>query len=260
MKLRFLLNATVIVFLVSGLANAGLSDWFYGRSWEFMETVGGVAIGTPSRNHQGSVYLPVLCDVSGLTTITREPIGLNLALVVTGIDKKIEAKQIFISVNTGLASKNSTCTCSGVDLGDMPTGVYQVFYYGSDRNKHWLGSVTVTANEISAKSIVESRTTYPYFATDERVERIKNNYKNIKSGMTPEQVKARLGDPDETRPLYEPQIWNAKQIGYTHWFLIQRRTDKGSVNDKDEKLVRVSYDLNWKVTRVDHWGFDDRKR
>ena len=74
--------------------------------------------------------------------------------------------------------------------------------------------------------------------------------------MSPRQVQSLLGEPDEIRPLYEPKIWNAKQIGYTHWFLIQRRTDKGSEDAKDEKLVRISYDLNWKVLRIDHWGFD----
>ena len=143
MKLRHLLYAVTLVFIASGFATAGISDWFYGQSWNFMESVGGISIGTPSRNLQGSVYLPVICDVSGLTTITRKPTVLNSALVVTGIDKKIEDKRIYISVSTGLASKNSSCTCSGVDMGSIPAGDYQVFYYGSDREKHSLGKVTV---------------------------------------------------------------------------------------------------------------------
>ncbi len=78
--------------------------------------------------------------------------------------------------------------------------------------------------------------------------------------MAPQEIESLLGEPDETHPLYEAKISNAKQIGYTQWFLIQRRTDKGSVKDKDEKLVRVSYDLDWKVTVVEHWGFDDKNR
>ena len=101
---------------------------------------------------------------------------------------------------------------------------------------------------------------YPYFATSERSNQIENNYKKIEIGMTPQEIKSLLGEPDEMHPLYEAKILNAKQIGHTQWFLIQRRTDKGSVKDKDEKLVRVSYDLNWKVIVVDHWGFDEKNR
>lgn len=67
---------------------------------------------------------------------------INSALVVTGIDKIIEDKQILISVNTGLASNNSTCVCSGIDLGNIPSGDYQVYYYGSDRERHLLANVT----------------------------------------------------------------------------------------------------------------------
>ena len=144
MKLRFFLPGVIIVFIASGCTKGDISDWFYGRSWEFIESVGGIAIGTPSRNLRGSVYLPVNCDVSGLTTITKKPTMINSALVVKGIDKKIADKYILISVDSGLASVISkTCTCSGVDLGDIPNGDYQVFYYGSDREKHFLGKVAV---------------------------------------------------------------------------------------------------------------------
>jgi outer membrane protein assembly factor BamE (lipoprotein component of BamABCDE complex) len=115
--------------------------------------------------------------------------------------------------------------------------------------------------EISAQNTTNNKTIlYPYYASENRVEQIKNNYRKVKSGMTPEQVKSLLGEPDETHPLYEPKILNPKQIGNTHWFIIQRKTAKGSVKDKDEKLVRISYDLNWKVIGIDHWGFDDKNR
>lgn len=142
MKFRFLIAVT-LVFIANGFACAGISDWIYGQSWEFMESVGGVRVDEPIRKSDGTAYLPVRCDVSGLTTITKKPTMINSALIVTGIDKKIEEKQIMISVTTGLASKNSTCTCSGVDLGNIPSGDYQVYYYGSDREKHFLGKVTV---------------------------------------------------------------------------------------------------------------------
>lgn len=69
-----------------------------------------------------------------------------------------------------------------------------------------------------------------------------------------------MGAPDETSPLYEPKTYKPKQIGHNHWYLIQRKAEKGSVVEKDEKLVRICYDLNWKVIHVDHWGFDEEQR
>ncbi len=114
-----------------------------------------------------------------------------------------------------------------------------------------------SADGSTAQSMMENiPISYPYDASKERAQQIKDNYEKIQPGMTAQQVKSLLGEPDEIWPLYEPKPLESKQIGYTHWFLIQRRTDKGSEKDKDEKLVRISYDLNWKVLRVDHWGFD----
>jgi len=121
--------------------------------------------------------------------------------------------------------------------------------------------ITLAAYEISASEIVEHRPiSYPYVASVERSERIKNSYEKIQAGMTPEQVKQLIGEPDQTRPMWDRNIFKAKQVGYFHWFIIQRKSDKGSQNDRGEKLVQVSYDLNWRVFRVDHWGFDERKR
>lgn len=143
MKNRIVLVLVATVLLGGGSAIAGLGDWFYGESWKFMEAVGGVTIGAPSRNPQGSVYLPVRCDVSGLTEITKKPTTINSALSVKSIDKKIEYEKIIISVKTGLVSKNETSICTVADLGDIPAGNYEVFYQGSDREMHPLGSVIV---------------------------------------------------------------------------------------------------------------------
>lgn len=138
------LCVTVIILALTGVADAGISEWFYGRSWNFIESVGGISVDIPTRDQNGIVRLPVTCDVSGLTTVTKKPTAINSALVVTGISKKIEGYEIMISVDTGLISGNSkSCTCSAVFLGDIPAGDYEVVYYGADREKHSLGRVTV---------------------------------------------------------------------------------------------------------------------
>lgn len=142
MKNRIVLALVATLLLNGGSATIGFGDWVHCESWKFMEAVGGVAIGQPSRKLQ-SVYLPVRCDVSGLTEITKKPTTINSALSVKSIKTKIEEQKIYISVKTGLVSKNEMCMCSGVELGDIPTGNYEVIYYGSDQEQHSLGSVIV---------------------------------------------------------------------------------------------------------------------
>jgi hypothetical protein len=143
MNKRILLALITSVLFAGGSAIAGLGDWIHGESWKFMEDVSGVAIGQPIRNPQGSVYLPVRCDVSGLTEITKKPTTINSALSVKSIKTKVEKQAIYISVKSGLVSKDETCMCSGVELGDIPAGKYEVYYYGPDRERHPLGIATV---------------------------------------------------------------------------------------------------------------------
>jgi hypothetical protein len=64
-----------------------------------------------------------------------------------------------------------------------------------------------------------------------------------------------LGDPDDSTALYQPVIKNPKQIGYSHWYLIQRLAGVGSAAEMAEQLVVVRFDLEMKVSRIDHWGF-----
>ena len=128
------------------------------------------------------------------------------------------------------------------------------------RMKYFLAIISSILIASSLLLAQDKTISYTYYASNQRATRIKNNYLKVETGMTLQQVKAILGEPDETLPLYEPKIKNPKQIGHTAWYLIQRKTDNGSVNDKDEKLVRLSYDLNWKVSGIDHWGFDGNKQ
>ena len=97
--------------------------------------------------------------------------------------------------------------------------------------------------------------TYPYVASPERQEQIRTGMTNVTQGMSPSDVEAILGKPDEVRKLYG-RIKQAEPVGYTWWFIVQRKAESGSVNDKAEKLVRVSFTLNDRVTRVDATGME----
>jgi len=138
---------TIMLCTGATIAKAGHGDWLYGESWMFMVAVGGIAVDTPVRDKQGAVILPVRCNVSGLEAITKKPTQLNSALVVKNIEARVVKTTIYLSVFTGIASKGATCRCSGVDLGDIPAGRYDVVYYGSDREKHGLGSIGVPAKQ-----------------------------------------------------------------------------------------------------------------
>lgn len=96
--------------------------------------------------------------------------------------------------------------------------------------------------------------THPFVASQDRAALIRENHQRITKGMSPMDVKAILGEPDEIRPLYAPVVMNAKQIGHTYWYLISRASESGSVAGKNEALVRVSFSLSGYVTAVDSWG------
>jgi hypothetical protein len=112
-------------------------------------------------------------------------------------------------------------------------------------------SATWAAEE--ARFVEKYIAAYPFVAPPERAAAITANYTKIKNGITADQVESVLGVPDEVRPLYEPKLKNGKAIGYTYWYVLRRAREKGSVKEKDESLVRVSFDTNGKVTRVDRW-------
>jgi uncharacterized protein YuzE len=106
----------------------------------------------------------------------------------------------------------------------------------------------VLINCVYASDIV-----YPYYATAERAKTIESGYTKIKEGLSARAVVSIMGKPDEIHELNEPKIKNGKIIGFTYWYLIQRIKANSSQIEKNEKLVRVSFDLNGKVTGVDKW-------
>jgi outer membrane protein assembly factor BamE (lipoprotein component of BamABCDE complex) len=95
---------------------------------------------------------------------------------------------------------------------------------------------------------------YPFYGSSARVTTIHARYKEVATGMTAARVKSILGEPDEVKPAFEARIWNAKQIGYIYLFVIRRLVKNGSANDRQESLVRVTFDLNGQVTKVHQWG------
>jgi hypothetical protein len=112
-------------------------------TWEFIQSVGGIRVGNPEKKASNSWVLPVICDVSGVTTVTQKPTTLNSPLVVTKILHQVVGNEIQISVvvNTPLrSSRDSRCTAIAVEA--ISAGEYKVLYQESNKVAHVLGTVT----------------------------------------------------------------------------------------------------------------------
>ena len=115
--------------------------------------------------------------------------------------------------------------------------------------------VAVTTVSVGCKNHATSSSTTAevYIASPERAATIESQFPKIILGMDEMDVKALMGAPDEIRPLYEPRIKNAREIGTTWWYYLRRGSPGPS--DPTSQLVRVSFDLQGICMKIDHWGF-----
>jgi hypothetical protein len=100
--------------------------------------------------------------------------------------------------------------------------------------------------------------TYPYYAPQERRDTIENGCDELRTGMYAAEVKGILGEPDEINDTYRPEdklAKNPKPAGYSYVYLIQRIQEEGSAAEKDEILLRLHFDLEDKLFRIDRNGF-----
>lgn len=96
--------------------------------------------------------------------------------------------------------------------------------------------------------------TYPFIATVERAEMIRRGLTDIDVAMSRAEVAAILGEPDEIHLLYVARHKHGKVIGYTQWYIVQRLVKNGSANEKQESLLRLTFSLDNKVSKIDSWG------
>ena len=101
---------------------------------------------------------------------------------------------------------------------------------------------------------------YPYKASAQRESQILSGASRVTPGMNRKQVKAILDEPDEITDLFRRSDIEAKPIGSSHWYIIQRKASPQSEPvDTNQKLIRVCFDLDGKVTSVDYWGIEKPK-
>lgn len=115
------------------------------KSWDFMQSVGGLAIG-PAYVRETQWFLPVRADVSGLNEITLKPKRVNSALICESTTAIVEGESIYLTVNTGIIREHYSPACPAASLGSLKEGNYRLFYRSPDGTSHELGAVGLHKN------------------------------------------------------------------------------------------------------------------
>lgn len=132
------LVAAILLVTIAGCDAVG------SRDWQFVQSVGGLALGTPGRDDRGHVLLPLRCDVSGTQAITVQPTTMNSGLVCEAPAARVRSNTVFLTIRTFIAgSDKAEARCPAADLGAQPAGAYSVIYLSPDGSQHPLGSIQI---------------------------------------------------------------------------------------------------------------------
>ncbi|MCD4793052.1 MAG: hypothetical protein K8R54_07470 [Bacteroidales bacterium] len=85
---------------------------------------------------------------------------------------------------------------------------------------------------------------YPYVASEQRTNIIFDNMNKLKFGMNKKDVIQLLTLPDEINATYPSNITAKDTIGFSYVYIIERKQENGSQNEKAEKLIRIHFDTN----------------
>ena len=111
--------------------------------WDFIQRVGGIKTESPLPTEDG-FYLPVICNVSGLDSVTVRPTTLNSALICLKTKPTIHENSIHLKVIAGLVlSKKEDCHCKAVGVGHLKRGTYIVYYGDKSSYEHQIGKFTI---------------------------------------------------------------------------------------------------------------------
>ena len=137
------LTIIILVPLLAGCLSCVSILTSHGQSWEMIQSVGGLRVENPVKQIDGTIFLPVICNVSGLDTITVKPTVLSSALVVKKIAAKCRKDRILIQVVTCVADNKHVSSTKGVSLGRPKTGSYQGEYLNPDGSTVLLRTVDI---------------------------------------------------------------------------------------------------------------------
>jgi hypothetical protein len=109
------------------------------RDWTFVESVGGLSVGTPYHTAEG-VMLPVRAAVSGIKTFTVKPTVMNSSVGCEKVIAVVEGHKIYLTVETSFGGNSR---CPAAKLGAVEAGKYAVLYREPDGHTVPLDKVTI---------------------------------------------------------------------------------------------------------------------
>jgi hypothetical protein len=115
------------------------------KDWAFMQSVGGIALGTASVSEE-KWSLAVRANVSGLEEITVKPTLLNSGLICESTTASVQGNTIYLTINSGLVRDGYSASCPAANLGRVKEGSYQVFYKSPNGESQKLGEIVLGSN------------------------------------------------------------------------------------------------------------------
>jgi len=144
--MKKIIASLILPILLSTASFAGLTSLLTSehRDWNFVQSVGGIAVADPIIKGNKTIWLPIICNVSGLENITVKPTMVNSALVVRKLEYKVENDKILIYLETSLIDdQNKDVKTKGVLLENIKPGVYRVEYLNPDKSSHFIREIKV---------------------------------------------------------------------------------------------------------------------
>ncbi len=99
-------------------------------------------------------------------------------------------------------------------------------------------------NKTMKDKLSDIKIEYPYVTSKERQNIIFNNMNKLKFGMNKKEVVQLLTLPDDINATYPSNITAKDTIGFSYVYIIERKQENGSYNEKAEKLIRMHFDTN----------------
>ncbi len=99
-------------------------------------------------------------------------------------------------------------------------------------------------NKTMKNKVYNAQIEYPYVASEQRTNIIFDNMNKLKFGMNKKEVVQLLTLPDEINATYPSNVTAKDTIGFSYVYIIERKQENGSQNEKAEKLIRIHFDTN----------------
>ena len=118
--------------------------------------------------------------------------------------------------------------------------------------------VSFTMSSCSANDSIIPIREYPFKVDEKRKSEIIKSYSSLEIGMNKAHVLDLFGKPNAIKNIYNPFQMD-EQTGDSFIYVIRKDSNEGSELVKNEKNVRVFFDLNGSVVAAKAKGMDELK-